>query len=48
LDFIPHFPHIDACTLPSIIPPFSLTDMIYCTPEKNPMPASVQGVGVDC
>jgi hypothetical protein len=29
------------------MPSLSLTDMMYCTPEKKSTPASDQGVGVD-
>jgi len=45
LDFILHIPYVlDACALPSILPSLSLTDMMYCTPEKKPTLVSVQVV----
>jgi len=48
LDFILHIPYVvNSCALISILPSLSLTDMIYCTPEKKPTLTSVQGVGID-
>jgi len=48
LDFILHIPYVvDACALSSILPSLFLTDMIYCTPDKETTSASVQGLYVD-
>jgi hypothetical protein len=45
LDLIFHIPYvIEACKIPSIMPSLSLTDMMYCTAQKKPTPASIQGV----
>jgi hypothetical protein len=42
LEFVIHFPYVvDACALPRILPSQSMTDMMYCTPEKKPTPTSV-------
>jgi len=39
--FILHTAHaVDTCALPSIMLSLSLTDMMYCTPEKKPTLAS--------
>jgi hypothetical protein len=41
-DFIFHIVYvIDARTLASTLPSLSFIDMIYCSPEKKVMPASV-------